>query len=524
VAAALVILTAVAYWPVGGHPFVAYDDGRYVYENPGVLAGLTASGAAWAFTALYASNWHPLTWLSHMADVSLFGLDAGWHHRVNVAWHLLNVALLFAWLTSATRATWRAALVAALFALHPLHVESVAWVAERKDVLSAFFWFLCLLAYLRYVRYPGPGTYLVVAGTFACGLMAKPMVVTLPAILLLVDVWPLGRLRPGEITPRSAWPLVREKLPLFALSALTSAATVVAQNRGGTMWGLEHLPLPLRLANALFAAGSYLGKAVWPASLAVFYPHPATVPGGVPWGPVLLSGALVVGLAALAGWQWRRRPVLAVGLSWYLVALLPVIGIIQVGAQSMADRYTYLPLVGIFIAVAWILPAPPVGSRAWRWTAVVLAAGLLLALSAMTRRQVATWKDTFTLFRHATLVTRDNGLAWKNLGVEYHRQGRIEEATRAFQESLRSRPDDFDTWMNLAAGHAALDHPGAAAAALRRALEIEPASPEAWFNFGIASLLDGRPEVAVEAIQNLRRLDAEKARNLESIVLRARSH
>jgi hypothetical protein len=366
VAAALAIATFALYARVRGFAFLHFDDNMYVTENPVVRQGLTGAGIAWAFTTLHFSNWHPLTWLSHMADVELFGLDAGAHHLVNVALHALNAAILFLVLSRMTGATGRSLLVAALFAAHPLHVESVAWVSERKDVLSTLLGLLALGAYARYAALAGAAArgrrsplcaYALVAVLFAASLLAKPMWVTFPFLLLLLDVWPLQRLA-GSSVERDPLPppaprhpfgrLVVEKLPLLALSAVSSAVTVVAQERGGALRGFD-LDLGVRAANAAVAYVRYLGKALWPSSLLPQYAYPT----GLPAWQVLGSALLLLAITGLALVGARRAPWLAVGWLWFAGMLVPVIGLVQVGAQSIADRYTYVPLVGLFVAVAW---------------------------------------------------------------------------------------------------------------------------------------------------------------------------
>jgi tetratricopeptide (TPR) repeat protein len=512
----LAALVAAVYWPVGGYGFVDFDDALYVAANPQVRAGLTWEGLAWAFTSRHAANWHPLTWLSHMADVALFGLDAGWHHRVNVAWHAAGTALLCTWLRLATGSTFRSALVAALFGLHPLHVESVAWVSERKDVLAAFFWMLALLAYGWYARRPGPGRHLAVAAAFAGSLLAKPMAVTLPVVLLLVDVWPLGRLRPGSLSLAACWPLVREKLPLLGLSALSSWITLAAQGSGGTVWPVAQIPLSLRLANAATSAAAYVAKALWPSSLAVFYPHPAAGTGIARWHLLVSTGALLA-LSALALWQWRRRPFLAAGWAWYLVTLLPVLGIVQVGGQAMADRYTYLPLVGIFFGAAWALPDARRLAPVPRWLLGGALALLVLAAAAAARRQVETWRDSLTLFRHAAEVTPGNWLASTKIGAQHYLRREYAEAVRAFEASLQALPT-FDAWMNLAASHAALGQRAEEAAALEEALRLRPDDPEALLHLGLAEARQGSRERVAEVLRRLWRVDPGRAARLVGLV------
>jgi hypothetical protein len=351
IALALVAITLAVYLPVRQFGFVNFDDPDYVSANAHIAHGLTRAAVLWAFTTGYAANWHPLTWLSHMIDVQVFGVNAGPQHLVNLLLHVLNTLLLFGLLHRMTGARGRSAFVAALFAVHPLHVESVAWIAERKDVLSTLFWMLTMWAYVAYVRRPSWARYLGVAIAFALGLMAKPMLVTLPAVLLLLDVWPLGRTGVTRLLrPRRA--LVLEKLPLFALAAVSSVMTFLVQRRGGAVSTVDQYPWASRVANALVEYVVYLGRMCWPARLSIFYPYSQSLPGWSVAGSLVLLVALSVAVFRAGG----RRPYLVVGWLWYVVTLVPVIGLIQIGTQARADRYTYVPLIGIFIMAAWGLP------------------------------------------------------------------------------------------------------------------------------------------------------------------------
>jgi hypothetical protein len=456
VRSALVLLALAAgvllvYREVGDHAFlVVYDDEEYVTRNAWVRAGLTWGGAAWAFTETHAANWHPLTFLSHMLDVELFGMDAGWHHRVNVAIHLANSALLYRVLLGMTGALWRSAFVAALFALHPLHVESVAWVAERKDVLSGLFWMLSMGCYAGYARRGGAGRYLLVAACLALGLMAKPMVVTLPFVLLLLDYWPLRRtawLPPdggGEPVPPRR--LLLEKVPLLLLSAASCVVTYLAQSawEAKAAYSAED-----RLANALVSYVRYLGKTFWPEALSIFYPHPADIGAGVPWWQA--GGALLIlSSVSVAAVRWiRSRPYIAVGWSWFLGTLVPVIGLVPVGAAAMADRYTYLPLVGVFLGLTWAVSEAFPGGR-FRGAILGAAGGLvLLLLAVLAGRQTSYWKDSETLFRHASVVVPGNWVAYNNLGVAVSKAGRNDEAIRNFREAVRFNPNYFEAHANL---------------------------------------------------------------------------
>jgi protein O-mannosyl-transferase len=426
VCALLAALVFAAYLPSLRNGFTGYDDPDYVTANPRVNTGLTAANVAWAFGAAHAGNWHPLTWISHMADCTLFGLSPIVHHLDSLLLHIATTLLLFLWLTSATGATARSALVALVFGLHPVHVESVAWISERKDVLSAFFLILTLLAYTAYTRRPGAARYSLTLALFAAGLLSKPMLVTLPVLLLLIDRWPLRR-------PFS----LRDKLPLAALSAASCALTVWAQQKGGTISAISQLPLAIRLSNAATSYLRYLGKTIWPVRLAAFYPFP----GSIPWWAI--AGSLAA-LAAISFAAFRLRithPWIAAGWSWYLLTLLPVIGLVQVGMQAMADRYLYVPMIGLLIAFSWELPQRLTGPAA-----VVAAAGCAL----LTWNQVQVWKDGVTLWTHAIAVTERNFVAHDNLGVELDRAGRREEALAQYREAVAIRPGDRNAERNYA--------------------------------------------------------------------------
>ena len=440
----LAAITILAYCQVGEHDFVNYDDGKYIVENPHLEQGLSGDGVAWAFTTLYFSNWHPLTWLSYLLDYELYGLRPSGYHLTNLLLHTAAVLLLFAALRRLTGAVWRSAFVAALFGLHPLHVESVAWISERKDVLSGVFWMLVLWAYAGYAGRPSTRRYLLVALFLALGLLAKPMLVTLPFVLLLLDYWPLGRCSAGGAGTRPDWGHMRrpilEKLPLFLLAAGSSAITLVAQVRSGAVAEFDGLSLASRVGNAMLAYVAYLGKTIWPQELAVFYPHP---------GDSLSLGLALGAATLLAAITWAalrfgiRRPYLPVGWLWYLGTLVPVIGIVQVGHQSMADRYTYLPLIGLFLAGVWA------GSdllQRWRLRERSQVAGALAALSvlfAVTWHQVGYWRNSFGLFEHALRVTDDNAVAHFNIGTAHARSGNADEAITHYAEALRINPRAF---------------------------------------------------------------------------------
>jgi hypothetical protein len=433
----LFVFTALVFSPALRNGFVLYDDDEYLTENPRVRDGLTLAGIRWALTATKSGSWIPVTWVSHMADVELFGFSPAGHHLVSVLLHAFTAATLFLVLADLTGRRWPSVIAAALFALHPLHVESVAWAAERKDVLAALFWVLALGAHVRSVRRRTAPRLAAVVALGSLALMAKPMAVGLPFTLLLLDAWPLGRwLSPAGGGPGRARAVLLEKVPLLLLTAGVSAITLVGQQ--GAASDLAVVSPALRAANALTAYGHYLLKTLWPVRLAVFYPHPM---GGYATAEVLLWGVLLAAISAGAIRVWRRHPAVATGWFWYLGTLVPVIGIVQVGAQGMADRYTYVPLVGIFLAFAWEgarLAGTTPASRRAAGGAVV---GLALCAS-LTVAQVGFWRDTFSLFSHAAAVTTDNYLAYLNLGVAYAHQNDLPRAAAAFGEVIRIVP----TW------------------------------------------------------------------------------
>jgi Tfp pilus assembly protein PilF len=511
--AALLLLagTAFVYGGTAGNGFIAFDDHSYIYENPIVARGLSWEGVRWAFTTFHRSNWHPLSWLSHMADASLFGLWAGGHHLVSAALHALSSLLLFLALRSMTALPWRSLAVALLFALHPLHVESVAWAAERKDVLCGLFWHGGLLAYAGYGRRGGAGRYALVLLLFVLALLSKPMAVTFPFVLLLLDWWPLGRLRlpssggeagagerPGGAPRAGGVPfrrLAAEKAPLFLLSAASCAVTVAAQSRGGAVVAV---PLSDRLLNGATAYAAYLGKCAWPSGLAPFYPHPTLLghgPDGAAAAAAVLLLAAVTAAALLLG---RRHPHLPVGWFWYLGTLVPVIGVVQAGAQSMADRYGYLPLTGIFLAAAFSVPVPAGGwDRRKGLAAVCLAALLLLPLAEAARRQAGRWKDGETLFGHAVAATRGNWVALTGYGAALSERGRPAEGLPYLEEAVRARPEHFAAWLNLGDARRALGDPAAALDAYDRAARIAPLDEAPVGKAGIALFALGRRAEAI---------------------------
>ncbi len=443
----LFLLVAGCFLPAVTHDFITYDDPVYVTENAHVRDGLTWENVRWAFRSTEASNWHPLTWISHMADVQAFGLRPWGHHLTSVLLHALNALLLFEALRRLTGAPWRSVFVAALFGLHPLHVESVAWISERKDVLSTTFWMLALRAYaermerIRSQRTGAPAYYALALIFFALGLLCKPMLVTLPFVLLLLDFWPLGRFT--GTTARSRWVAVAEKIPFLVLSAAACAVTLFAQEHGDTVASIGEFPWGVRAANALISYCVYLGKAFVPIRLAVFYPFTAEAP---PFWETLAAGALLSAITLAAVALVRSRPYVLVGWLWFLGTLVPVIGLVQVGGQALADRYTYVPLIGMFVAVTWV--AADV-AQSWKVRTQALcgtAAAVLATLGVLTSVQLGYWRDGVTLFRHAATVTKDNWVAHANLYATLSKTS-SPEARAELQETLRivaSFADKYD--------------------------------------------------------------------------------
>jgi len=507
--------TISVYWQVHRHEFVFFDDNQYVTNNYTVQAGLTKAGLIWAFTTFHAANWHPLTWLSHMLDCQLFGLNAGMHHLTNLWFHLANTLLLFWVFARMTGAIWRSAFVAALFALHPLHVESVAWVAERKDVLNTLFWLLTMWAYVRYAKGPGAGRYILVLILFSLGLMSKPMIVTLPLILLLVDYWPLARLRirKGEnrgylgLEQRSLTFLIVEKLPLVALSGVVSVLTFVAQHKGGAVQVLEELPLSIRVSNALIAYATYVGKMLWPCDLAVLYPHPESVHL---WAAVG-SGFLLAFLSAVSIMMIRTRPYLATGWLWYLVSLVPVIGLVQVGAQSMADRYTYVPLIGLFFIIAWGT-FDLVRDRRYRRIVLFCSAGtVIFALMICTWRQVCYWKDSVSLFGRALTVTDNNWKIHNNIGTVLMNMGEYEKAVGHFNEALKIYPGYAEAYLNLGAVNERKGLWKEAVTYYQEAIKVDPDYAEAHNNLGNVYALQKQIERSKTHYSEALRVDPQYA-------------
>ena len=518
----LIAATLVVYAPAARFDFISWDDPEYVTQNAHVREGLSVDGVIWAFTTGDRENWHPLVGLSHMLDCDLYGLDPGGHHLTNIVVHVLNALVLFGLLQAMTGAIWPSAWVAAAFALHPLNVQAVAWVSARKDVLSGLFGLLAVAAYAGYARRGGPGRYLLAAALLALGLMAKPMLVTLPLLFLLLDYWPLGRMRgaPADRAPatrrhavqRPLGSLVIEKLPLLALSLASSIVTLAVQ------WGtweqpstFRPVPFDLRAANAVVSYVWYLAKAFWPTDLALFHPHP-NLPGGMPWSAaqVIGSSAVLMAISAAALWAHRQR-YLAMGWLWYLVALVPTIGLLQVSAEALAARYVYLPMIGVFIAAAW--GAAGFASRfahrhpALRVSVVAVAAAVLAACMLGTAREVRYWRDSVTLYERTLAVAPGSAIMRSNLGDVLAEGGRIDEAMQQYRLALAIDADHLPAHCNLA-NLLVRAQPTAAVGHYRRAVELAPQMPHMHINLADTLLVLGQPDEAIEHYERALAIDA----------------
>ena len=508
----------VAYAGVRQHDFVNFDDPEYVVQNRHVTSGLTFANVAWSLTAVHSANWHPLTWMSHMLDCSLHGLDPGGHHVTNVLLHALATVLLFFALRTMTGAPGRSAFVAALFALHPRNAESVAWISERKDVLSAVFWTGAMWAHAAYAQRSTLPRYLAVALLLGLGLLAKPMVVTLPAALLLLDLWPLRRVRLAGIgddattdvrtpAPLAVPAVVREYAPLFAIALAAAIVTFLAQRSSGAVATLTALPLGFRLQNAVVTYAGYLWSLLWPTQLAVFYPYRT-----LPVAEVSAALALLVALSVLA-WRTRRtRPYLLVGWLWYLGTLVPVIGIVKAGDQAMADRFTYLPAIGIFLAATWAIA--DAASRDPRTRRALVPAAVLVAIACLltTRRQVEHWRDSVTLFRHALAVTSRNHLAELNLAAALVERGDVAAGLEHARAAQALRPDDVKVLATLGTALARSGHGDEAESAYRRALQSDPDSVLAWLGMAVLHAERGQWGDAERAYAEVLRREPEHAK------------
>jgi len=526
----LVIVILAVYWQVKDHKFINYDDNVYITDNPQVQLGFTSKTVRWAFTTAQAGNWHPLTWLSHMMDCRLFGLNPGGHHLTSVFLHIMNSILLFLALRWATSAIWPSALVAGLFAIHPLHVESVAWVAERKDVLSTFFSFSTILAYINYAKRPRKRNYLLVLLLFTLGLTAKPMLVTIPFLLLLLDYWPLDRFQlsreygsPDNETGKSLEPgreklpplkLIGEKLPMFILSGISCVITLWAQEKAGAMSGLEIVPLKWRIGNALVSYVSYIGKMIWPQHLAVFYPHPQN---SLPIWQAVLAGLFLITLSIIFVRQAPRHKYGLVGWLWYLGTLVPVIGLVQVGEQAMADRYTYVPLIGLFIIIAWGLADLGDKSRRRLNLLTVSVISLLILLALCSWKQARLWKNSVGVFEHALKATTNNYVAHYTLGNALALKGNLGGAMIHYNEALRMKPNHSEVHNNLGNALALQGNLAGAVAHYKESLRISSRQGNTHRNLGVALDRQGEYKEAMghylEALQ-LNPQDAQSHNNI----------
>ncbi len=534
--AALVLLVLAVFAQVRGFDFLRFDDQTYVAKNPDVASGLTARSLVWAFTTGRAANWHPLTWISHMIDVDLFGMWAGGHHMTSVAIHAATTLLLFSFLLGLVANPWTAASLAALWAVHPLRCESVAWVAERKDVLSGLFWMATVLAFTRYATgRRSQGAYAAALVFFALGLLSKPMLVTLPIVLLLLDRWPLGR--------HGSRSLVFEKVPFFGMALASAIVTWLVQQRGGAVAQFEQVPVGLRIANALVAVPEYLFRTGWPVRLAAFYPFDPSLPGRH-----IAGAAALIALVTGAGLVFRRsRPFLAVGWGWFLVSLIPVIGLVQIGFQATADRYTYLPSIGLLLVLAGgihrLESQPSPAGRAVPW----VCAAAVIPLALLAHRQAATWRDGVTLFKHAIEVTGSNYVAERHLANalrdagredeaieirlrqlvvaalpgERDREalalldkGRIEPARRILEAEVQANPGNWEALCHLGIALAMLDRIDEAAARFEEAVRVKADFAPAYYNLGLSRERQGEDDEAIAAYARAVDLEPQNADGL----------
>ncbi len=506
----LVAASLIVYGQVITHEFINYDDGVYITENPHVKDGFTLESIKWAFTTGHATNWHPVTWLSHMLDIEIYGLNPMGHHWTNLQIHIVNSILLFLVFKIMTGAIWKSAFVAAIFALHPLHVESVAWVAERKDVLSAFFWILGMWAYVHYVKQPDKKRYFLLILLFVLGLMSKPMLVTLPFVLLLLDFWPLSRFRSTtkkdyNFSYKRLAGLIWEKLPLFALSAISCIITFFVQKHGEAVVSLEAFPLTFRIANSLISYITYIEKTIWPQNLALLYPYPTILSPG----RVIVSGSLLLCISALVFRTINRFPYLAAGWLWYLGTLVPVIGLVQVGSQSMADRYTYIPLIGIFIIATWGIA--DISAR-WQNRKILLSlssASVLAAIIISAWFQTHYWQNSITIFTHTLNITNHNSVAHYELGLAFEHTGKLNKAVLHYNEALKINPDYAQAHNNLGTVLARQENMEAAIYHYDQALQIDPDYSKACYNLAKAYLTLNKIETAIYYLQEALRIDPD---------------
>ena len=513
----LALGTLALYWPVTGFPFINFDDDDYITDNPVTKAGLTWHGIAWAFNGIHVSNWHPLTWVSHMLDCQLFGLNAGGHHLVNILFHIANTLLLFAFLRSTTGAQWRSALVAALFAWHPLHVESVAWVAERKDVLSTFFWLLTIMAYARFAKNRSWSAYFSALIFCAGALTSKPMAVTLPFTLLLLDVWPLNRIQNSEFRIQNLKWLLLEKIPFFFLSFALCAVTFLAQRSAGAVSPVEWSS---RLGNVPVAYLRYIGKTLWPADLAIVYPYVYRWPTAAIAGSILLL--IVFSLLALA--LLRRQSWLAFGWFWFLGTLVPVIGFVQVGAQSMADRYSYIPSLGLFVVIVWSVTELCSARANGKIILSLIGGGALIGCALATSVQISHWRNTSSLFLHALEVTQNNYVADNALGKAFEKNGDNARALVLYREAVRIEPRYAVSQFNLGISLIGFGQKDEAFEHLVAAARLAPDNADAQFNLGVFFSQNGRWADAARCFETTLKLRPDFAPAKQKLVALRAAH
>ncbi len=505
----LMVAILVVYWQVQYFDFIDLDDNIYVIENPYVQSGLSYQGLIWAFSTTHTTNWHPLTWLSFMLDYDLYRLNPAGYHWTNILFHIANTILLFLVLKRMTGEAWKSSFVAILFAIHPINVESVAWIAERKNVLSTFFWLLTMLTYVFYAESPSVKRYLLILISFIMGLMVKPMLVTLPIVLLILDYWPLNRIQSGhrETSKRYPWadiiPLLREKLALFVIAGISSIVTVYAAMTGGAIRSLDSFPMDVRIANAFVSYVMYLNKMVWPQNLAAFYPHEGMI---AQW-KVVAACLSILGFTVFVLYASRRFRYLSMGWFWYLVTMVPVIGLVQVGYHAMADRYAYIPLIGIFIIISWGI-ADIFSQLTKRKGLIMSSAAIFVFIYAMAAwQQVQYWQNSMTVFQHALNVTKNNYQAHQGMGNVLLHQGKIESAIEHYMEALRFKPDHAEVLNNLGM---ALMYQGKYEEAMsqyRGALQIKPNQAKVYNNMGVLMAKEGKLESAIAQFHEALRID-----------------
>ena len=506
----LAAITLAVFWQVNQYDFINLDDNLYVTENRHIQSGITLDGFCWAYSTKHAGFWLPLVWLSFMLDYELYGLHAGGYHLTNRILHILSVLLLFWLFNRMSGAIWRSAFIASLFALHPLHLESVVWITERKDVLSAFFWMLTLCLYVYYTEKPAIKRYLLVLFSFVCALMSKPIVVTLPFVLFLLDYWPLDRWMIKEVPTNrnnSTVMLIGEKIPFIVLTVISSIVTIGAQNTVGAIVSVERFPFSVRIANAMISYVAYLRKFFWPVDLAVFYPYELSLP----LGEILISGLILVLITAAVLYYIKKMPFLFVGWFWYLGTLIPVIGLIQAGSQAMADRHIYLPSIGIAIMLAWGIPYFFKQDDISKKILFPAAIAVISLIAVLTWQQCGYWKNSITLFKHALHVTKDNYLVHNNLGLTLFIEGKTEEAIYHYNEAIRIKTNYDDAYFNRGIANFKLRQYQLAIEDYNHAIRLQPNFDNAYNNRGAAYGMLGQNSRAIEDFNKAIKLNQDFA-------------